>query len=942
MPGQKTKFADVWLQSTDSNGDRVSEWCRKGKDEYHGYCCFCNVDIKCDNGGKVQLLKHCTQKKHKEARKHAKDKSQAKLTSFTVSHSEGPSTSVSEPRPIGIFTTNDATLEAQILWLAKVASCNYSLHSTDHIGDLFTKMFPDSKIAENFKLSHTSASYIIGHGLLPHFTKVLINDLSESQLPFSVHFDETTSDQVKKQMDLTLRYWSPKHGEIWTGFYTSLFFGHAEGEVVATAIHKKLLEDEVPIERMVTLVRDGPNVNKTIFRKMNELIKHDHPDFAGLVDLGSCTIHIVHNAFGKGMQECGKEIEQLCMDLHSLFKYSAARREDFKELQCEMDLDMHNFQQHTEVRWLSIGPAIKRLLEQWEAICRFIEDLNKDTKKVPKSINYKRIYLLLGTKEKEITKVNLEFFNSVVPLFEQFLRLFQKSSPTVHILYDSMCDVLEKLMRRFMKMEELERKYGPELASIKCKDVNNHLADKDIVIGDEARKELSKLSDDQKRKVMLGVHRFYSTTVSYLQEKLPLDNKLLRQLGCLNPMKRKDSTASSIESIASAVQPKVNKTLLGDEWKVYQRDTNLPDYDPKERIEVFWKEVFELPGPAGEPKYQLLPLVVKSALVLAQTNAESERSLSVNARIVTKDRSLLGEKTIVGIHIVKEAVRFFDPVNRQPEKIQITSNLKKAVKSAHAAYREHLEKEKEMEKKKKEEENRLKEIAEKEKKEKEMLLKKKESLAKREEDLDEEEKKAREELKAADSFLTDANKKLDEALESASVDRNTIRVAKMMLESATESQQKARIKLDKIREKQKQVETKTHKLLDQVLPSASKGGSILKESGSASKGGSISKGSGSASKGGSISKGSGSASKGGSISKGSGSASKGGSILKGSGSASEGGSILKGSGSASKGGSILKGSGSASKGGSILKGSGKRKAKGEDQKEKGGKKLKEK
>ena len=57
---------------------------------------------------------------------------------------------------------------------------------------------------------------------------------------------------------------------------------------------------------------------------MNELIKHDHPDFAGLVDLGSCTIHIVHNAFGKGMQQCGKEIEQLCMDLHSLFKYSAA------------------------------------------------------------------------------------------------------------------------------------------------------------------------------------------------------------------------------------------------------------------------------------------------------------------------------------------------------------------------------------------------------------------------------------------------------------------------------------------------------------------------------------------------------------------------------------------------------------------------------------------
>ena len=70
MPGQKTKFSDSWLHSTDSNGDKVNEWFRKGKDEYNGYCFLCNVEIQCENGGKAQLLKHCTQKKHKEVRKH--------------------------------------------------------------------------------------------------------------------------------------------------------------------------------------------------------------------------------------------------------------------------------------------------------------------------------------------------------------------------------------------------------------------------------------------------------------------------------------------------------------------------------------------------------------------------------------------------------------------------------------------------------------------------------------------------------------------------------------------------------------------------------------------------------------------------------------------------------------------------------------------------------
>ena len=77
MPRQKTKFSEAWLNTVDSNDDQVSQWCRKRKDEYHGYCFFCNADIKCDNGGKVQLLKHCTQKKHKDAMKHAKNNKEA-------------------------------------------------------------------------------------------------------------------------------------------------------------------------------------------------------------------------------------------------------------------------------------------------------------------------------------------------------------------------------------------------------------------------------------------------------------------------------------------------------------------------------------------------------------------------------------------------------------------------------------------------------------------------------------------------------------------------------------------------------------------------------------------------------------------------------------------------------------------------------------------------
>ena len=261
-------------------------------------------------------------------------------------------------------------------------------------------------------------------------------------------------------MDLTLRYWSTSHNEIWVTYYTSLFFGHAEAEKVLVKMYEQLLSDGIPVDKMAALIPDGPNVNKAIFRKMNELITQDHPDFMGLIDLGSCNIHIIHNAFWKGFEQHGKGIDQFCIDHYSLFKYSAAKWEDLGQFQQDMEVEVSNFQQHTEVRWLSIGSAIKRILEQWNVITKFIEELAKDSKNMTKSVNFRRVHAMLAKKEKAVTRVSLEFLNDVFPVFEEFLLLFQKECPLVHIFYDSLCHILLRLLRRLMVRSAIDKKYG--------------------------------------------------------------------------------------------------------------------------------------------------------------------------------------------------------------------------------------------------------------------------------------------------------------------------------------------------------------------------------------------------------------------------------------------------------------------------------------------------
>ena len=189
-------------------------------------------------------------------------------------------------------------------------------------------------------------------------------------------------------------------------------------------------------------------------------------------------------------------------------------------------------------------------------ITHFIEHLAKDSTKMPKSENFKRVHTMLTTRERSVTRVSLEFLNDIVPVFKEFILLFQKEWPVVHLLYDSMCSVPLKLTRRFMTEQAIRNKYGYDLTLIECTDVKLQLPEKAIVIETDVRKALKNLTHDQQKYAMLGTQSFFGTMVTELQSKLPLKNELLRQLGCLNPLKKNDGfTVSAVEKLSSSYTP---------------------------------------------------------------------------------------------------------------------------------------------------------------------------------------------------------------------------------------------------------------------------------------------------------------------------------------------------------------------------------------------------
>ena len=117
-----------------------------------------------------------------------------------------------------------------------------------------------------------------------------------------------------------------------------------------------------------------------MWRELNDEMKKR--GYKGLLPFIACTLHIVHNAFHKGIASLDQEVEQLAFDLHAWFKQSPCKIEDFAKLAESTNLeDVSLFLRHVSTRWLTLSPALERIINRWD-----------DAKKyyLPRQQEYKR------------------------------------------------------------------------------------------------------------------------------------------------------------------------------------------------------------------------------------------------------------------------------------------------------------------------------------------------------------------------------------------------------------------------------------------------------------------------------------------------------------------------------------------------------------------------
>lgn len=165
-------------------------------------------------------------------------------------------------------------------------------------------------------------AYLTSFRLSPYFKDMLLNNVRQSEF-FMIIFDEAFNDILQKeQMDILVRFW--RADQVVTRYFGSQFLGSSKAEDLLHALQAGVAG--LGPRKLIQIGMDGPNVSLKLHRLFAEDRKKIDPDLPELIDIGTCSLHVVHGALQTGIKKSSWELDQLLKSLWWLFHDTYQRR----------------------------------------------------------------------------------------------------------------------------------------------------------------------------------------------------------------------------------------------------------------------------------------------------------------------------------------------------------------------------------------------------------------------------------------------------------------------------------------------------------------------------------------------------------------------------------------------------------------------------------------
>lgn len=430
-------------------------------------------------------------------------------------------------------------------------------------------------LQKNSRVESKAAS-LSSFGIAPHFRSLLKAKIRASD-KYVLLFDESLNDNLqKKQVDIHIRFWDGD--EVGSRYFDSQFLGHATASDLHTCLQKSC--EEAGTHGIFQLSMDGAAVNWKVYDMLTENIEQETG--SKLLNIGSCGLHVMHNAFKAGSAKTKWGVEQTFSCLFWLIKDSPARREDYSKV-TGSNVFPKLYCQH---RWLENLPVTERAIEIWPHVQKYVASVRAKQIPEPKS---KSFFVVAESCDDPLFVTKANIFLSIAKEFQPLLEKYQTDMPVLPYFGQDLFKLITDLMDRFIKDDVMEQVTSADkLFSVDVTDCGNHKEAAQVNLGFVADRMLKeKVSEKQVLAIRSNTKTFVQAEVAKLLEKCPLLYSLVRNLGWVDPTQ---IVLVCLEHLVSAKQMKEGNCddILKQfsDFSTYCRaDEEFVTYDPQSRLD---------------------------------------------------------------------------------------------------------------------------------------------------------------------------------------------------------------------------------------------------------------------------------------------------------------------------------------------------------------------
>lgn len=554
----------------------------------------------------------------------------------TKESSSSSNTTVATLRQNVLSLQKTAVIRFEIMWSITRVTTRTSTRGAERISKTFPLLFPDSTIAQEMSLKKDKIAYCITYGLGPYFRQILLEEVQNAKT-ICISIDESLNKVCQSaQMDVIVRFWDSSKQEVSTRYLASIFPERCTSDGLFKAITNALKDLKLNLSNVLQVAMDGPNVNLKLH---SDLLKYmEENGMNKILNLGTCTLHIVHNGYKTAHDSSNWNIHRLLRSLYYLFKDFPTRRADYKYYTRSSLFPL----KFCSVRWLENGKVLQRALNILPHVKKYVEGVKN---KPPKTHNYTFVTEAL---KNEFLEAKLHFLSSVCDDLYHFLIQYQSDEPLMPFLYEDLRTVLRNIGTRFLS------KVTYSFEDTK----KNLLPPEKVNVGFGAKTIVSRFSPLKKLKFLDECRAFLKALYDKLLRKSSFKNKLVRSVSGLSPVVMNDANKrqTRIDDILTALvdvghcsatdADHVKREYLEFcQQKIVEEELNKFSRS-RHRIDRYLLSII---GTFEETRFRKLSTFVQTACLLFHGNAAVERSFSVNKECLIenlKEDSLVAQRYV--------------------------------------------------------------------------------------------------------------------------------------------------------------------------------------------------------------------------------------------------------------------------------------------------------